>query len=183
MSRLPLIRDDIAVPAPLVDRLRTRHEGRLLEVERMLLHSPVLATAWDGFFGGIKSGLLLSARQRELVACAVGSLNGADYQFRQHAAPYLAAGGTSDQLAALARPHTAFDVGDRFDAVDRAVLRLLIDMTLHVRVDDQIFAAARKAIGSDRAMVELVGVIAGYNLVSRFLVALEVEAAPANEPT
>jgi alkylhydroperoxidase family enzyme len=183
MPRLPLSPDDIANPQPLVAHFRARHEGRLLEVERMLLHSPILATAWDGFFGGIKSGLLLSARRRELVACAVGSLNGADYQFRQHAGPYLAAGGSSGQLEALAQPRTAVDDFDRFDATDRAVLLLLIDMTLHVRVDDQNFAAARKAIGSDSAMVELVGVIAAYNLVSRFLVALEIEAPTTAEPT
>jgi AhpD family alkylhydroperoxidase len=183
MSRLPLTPHDIAVPAPLVARLRARHEGRLLEVERMLLHSPALATAWDGFFGGIKNGLLLSARLRELVACAVGRLNGCDYQFRQHAGPYLAAGGTPGQLDALAQPCTAVYDRDRFDDTDRSVLRLLIDMTLHVRVDEQVFAAARAAVGSDPAMVELVGVIAGYNLVSRFLVALQVEAAPTAEPT
>jgi alkylhydroperoxidase family enzyme len=149
----------------------------------MLLHSPALATAWDGFFGGIKSGLILSARRRELVACAVGRLNGAEYQFRQHAGPYLAAGGTPGQLDALAQPCTAVEDRDRFDDIDRAVLRLLIDMTLHVRVDDQAFAAARTAIGSDTAMVELVGVIAGYNLVSRFLVALQVDAAATVDPT
>lgn len=183
MPRLPLTPSDIAAPESLVNRLRARHDGRLLEVERMLLHSPALATAWDGFFGGIKSGLRLSARRRELVACAVGSLNGADYQFRQHAAAFVAAGGTSNQLEALGQPRTAVDDTGRFDATDRAVLRLLIDMTLHVRVDDQVFAAAREAIGSDAAMVELVGVIAGYNLVSRFLVALHIETATTLEPT
>ncbi len=183
MPRLPLTPDDIAVPASLVDRLRTRHGGRLLEVERVLLHSSTLATAWDGFFGGIKSGLLLSARRRELIACAVGSLNGADYQFQQHAGPYLAAGGTSAQLEALADPGAAVDDADRFDAADRAILRLLVDMTLHVWVDDDVFAAARKAMDSDAAMVELVGVIAGYNLVSRFLVALRIEAATTAQAT
>ena len=183
MSRLPLTPDDIATPASLVERLRTRHEGRLLDVERMLLHSPTLATAWDGFFGGIKNGLLLDARRRELVACAVGSLNGADYQFQQHAGPYLAAGGTPAQLEALAQPGAALDDADHFDAADRAILRLLIDMTLHVQVDDKVFAAARKAIDSDAAMVELVGVIAGYNLVSRFLVALRIEPATTAQST
>ena len=35
--------------------------------------------------------------------------------------------------------------------------------------------AARRALGSDRHLVEIVGVIAAYNMVSRFLVALGVE--------
>lgn len=54
-------------------------------------------------------------------------------------------------------------------------------MTRDVRVDNTTFAAVRAELGSDRGMVESVGVIAGYNLVSRFLVALEIE--PSQAPT
>jgi len=35
--------------------------------------------------------------------------------------------------------------------------------------------AARTALANDRHLVEIVGVIAAYNMVSRFLVALGVE--------
>jgi alkylhydroperoxidase family enzyme len=47
-------------------------------------------------------------------------------------------------------------------------------MTRHVAVADATFEAALAALGP-RAVVELVGVIATYNMVSRFLVALGVE--------
>jgi alkylhydroperoxidase family enzyme len=47
-------------------------------------------------------------------------------------------------------------------------------MTRNVKVSDEVFAAARSGLGSEQALVEAVGVAAGYNLVSRFLVALGV---------
>ena len=55
-------------------------------------------------------------------------------------------------------------------------------MTREIKVRDTTFASALSALGSDQVMVELVGVIAGYNLVSRFLVALEIGPVLA-EPT
>jgi alkylhydroperoxidase family enzyme len=50
-------------------------------------------------------------------------------------------------------------------------------MTKNVKVSDETFKAAAKALGSTRALVELIGVIATYNMVSRFLVALELHPA------
>lgn len=180
MARLPYTPPDIAEPAALVTEMRARRGGKLLEVEHMMLHSPALATAWTGFFGAIKSNTHLSPRLRELVACAVGSANGADYQYKQHGAAFLAAGGTEAQLMALSDPDVAAHDAVRFDQAERAVLQISLEMTRNIKVGDATFAAALAALASSRqVMVELVGVIAGYNLVSRFLVALEIGAESA----
>jgi alkylhydroperoxidase family enzyme len=48
-------------------------------------------------------------------------------------------------------------------------------MTRNVAVDDATFAKVRASLDNNQHIVELVGVIATYNMVSRFLVALEVE--------
>lgn len=174
MPRLPYTPEDIAVPAELVAQFRARHGGKLLDVERMMLHSPAFAAAWNGFFGGIKSGMELSSRLRELVACAVGSINHAHYQYQQHSATFLAAGGSRAQLLALKQPGSAASNHELFDGTERAILQMLMEMTCEIKVRNTTFASALSAMGSDQAMVELVGVIAGYNLVSRFLVALEI---------
>ena len=55
-----------------------------------------------------------------------------------------------------------------------AALQLTIEMTRAVRVSEATFAAVRAELGEQEA-VELVAVIAAYNMVSRFLVALGVE--------
>ena len=43
-----------------------------------------------------------------------------------------------------------------------------------MQVSDASFARAQVALNSTQALVELVGVIAAYNMVSRFLEALQV---------
>jgi alkylhydroperoxidase family enzyme len=54
-----------------------------------------------------------------------------------------------------------------------AVLRYTDAMTLDVRVPEEVFAELKKHY-SEREVVEITATIAGYNCVSRFLVALDV---------
>jgi alkylhydroperoxidase family enzyme len=56
----------------------------------------------------------------------------------------------------------------------RAVLVYTDQMTKSVKVDDAVFAQLQTVGFSDREIVELTTGIAGYNCVSRFLVALDV---------
>ena len=63
-----------------------------------------------------------------------------------------------------------------FDPTQRAVLRLALEMTRDVEVADATFSAAQRALGDDRHLFELIGVIAAYNMVSRILVAVGVRA-------
>ena len=55
------------------------------------------------------------------------------------------------------------------------MLALAVEMTRTVEVSAATMASVRAALASDRHVVEIVGVIATYNMVSRFLVALGVE--------
>jgi alkylhydroperoxidase family enzyme len=173
MPRIPYVPADIDTPADLVGALRKRRGGELLDVDRMMLHSPALTAAWSGFFGNLKEGMAVPVQQRELIATVVGVINGAPYQIRQHGKAYLAAGGSPEKLQALHEPDRAQESGC-FDALELTLIRLSLEMTRNVKVSDEVFAAARKALGSEQALVEAVGVAAGFNLVSRFLVALGV---------
>jgi len=175
MPHIPYVPGDLKEPAEIVQAIRTRRGGALLNLDRMLLHSPPFAEGWNRFLGTVRSQLSLAPRLRELAICAIGHLNGAPYEVQQHAGPFLAAGGTPDQLAALADPSLAASDDERFDSVERLVLQLAIAITRDVAAPPALLTAARSALGSDQRVVELVGVIATYNMVSRFLVALEVE--------
>jgi len=62
-----------------------------------------------------------------------------------------------------------------FDPAERATIQLALEMTRSVEVADATFVAARSALGDDRQLVELVGTIASYNMVSRVIVALGIE--------
>jgi alkylhydroperoxidase family enzyme len=147
----------------------------------MLLHSPPLAAGWNTFLGAVRNGLLVDRRLRELSMCTVAVLNGAEYEYAQHAPLFIAAGSSARQAQALRDPDAARTDVALFDATERAALGLVIEMTRGVTVADATFAELRRHL-SERETVELVGVTAAYNMVSRFLVATGIhpEAAPGH---
>jgi alkylhydroperoxidase family enzyme len=180
LARIPYITDlqaDAPATAALAQAIRQRRGGELLHLDRLLLHSPPVAEGWAPLMGRVRRDLALSPLLRELAMCVVAVLNGAAYELHHHAPLYLAAGGTAAQLSALAQLQAdpkALDHSPLFDATARAALRLVVQNTRQVKVDDATFTAARAALGDDRQLFELVMVCASYNMVSRLLVAFEV---------
>lgn len=179
-TRIPAVPDAQLGPATVVEAIRQRRGGTLLNLDRMLLNSPAFAVGWNGFLGAVRNALSLDAKLRELAICAVAVLNRADYELLQHAPEWLAAGATRAQLERLPDVDGAWQDAALFSAAECAVLQLALEMTRHVQVTDACFARVQQALGSPQAQVELVGVIAAYNMVSRFLEALRV--APEPEP-
>ncbi len=173
-SRIPVVPDAQLAPIEVVEAIRKRRGGTLLNLDRMLLNSPAFAVGWNGFLGAVRNALSLDARLRELAICAVAVLNRADYELLQHAPEWLAAGGMQAQLDGLADYGAAMQDATLFTEAERAVLQLTLEMTRQVQVSDACFWRVQKALGSPQAQVELVGVIAAYNMVSRFLEALQV---------
>ncbi len=162
----------------LVARIRARRGGALLNLDRMLLNSPPFAAGWNAHLGAVRRELSLPPRLCELAICAVAVLNGADYELEHHAPELLRAGGNEAQLKApkamdSSQPPSVDPTV--FDTLESAVLSLTAEMTRNVRVTDETFERVRTALHDERQVVELVGVIATYNMVSRFLVALEVD--------
>jgi alkylhydroperoxidase family enzyme len=144
-----------------------------LNLDKMLLHSPVFAEGWGLMLGRVRRDLNVDIKLRELAMCGVAQLNGAEYEFIHHAPLYVAAGGTTEKAEAL-RKLPAFDA-NLFDAAEIATLRLTTEMTRDIKVKPETIAAVRAVLPSNQDIVELVGVVAAYNMVSRFLVALGVE--------
>ena len=177
MPRIPYQPAQLAEPKAIVDAIRARRGGPLLNLDRMLLHSPAFARGWNVFLGDVRNKLELRPRLRELAICQVALLNGAHYEFHHHAPEFLKAGGTQAQLDAL----SAGGDSTAFDALERAILALIRAVTIDIKVSDAVFDAARDALKSDQLTVELIGVVATYNMVSRFLVALAI--GPEQEQT
>jgi AhpD family alkylhydroperoxidase len=177
MSRIPYVPDHPGQDgeSELVARIRARRGGRLLNLDRMLLNSPPFAHGWNAHLGAVRSELTLPPKLRELAVCAVAVLNGAEYEFAHHAPELLRAGATNAQVEALKALDSTHDHPGVFDGTERAVLRLTYEMTRQVEVTDTTFERIQSQIGDARQVVELVGVIATYNMVSRFLVALGVD--------
>lgn len=172
MPRIPYLPVDLDEPKDIVDAIRARRGGTLLNLDRILLYSPAFAKGWNAFIGEVRNNLDIPPKLRELAMCKVALLNGANYEFHHHSPEYLKAGGTQQQLDAL---HTGVGVEGAFDEGERAVLALIRAVTITVKVRDETFAAARAALNNDKLLFELVGVTAAYNMVSRILVAFHIE--------
>ena len=183
MPNIPYITDtDIeqqAVPADLVDAIRARRtNGCLLNLDRMLLHSPPFARGWNIYLGAIRKDLDVSPLLRELAICAVAKLNRAEYEWIQHAPELLSAGGTQTQLDALHDIDAAMVNSATFNELQRLVLTLTMEMCRHIEVSPSTMSALRRLL-PNREVAEIVGVVAAYNMVSRYLVALGV--GPEND--
>ena len=101
MPRVPYLPADLAEPREVVDAVRARRGGALLNLDRMLLHSPEMAMGWNTYLGAIRTRLQLSPKLRELAMCVVAALNGADYEFGHHAPEFLKAGGSADRKSVV----------------------------------------------------------------------------------
>ncbi|MBU3725183.1 MAG: carboxymuconolactone decarboxylase family protein [Burkholderiaceae bacterium] len=170
---IPYVDASIVEPAALVDAIRRRRGGHLINLDRMLLHSIPFARGWNAFLGEVRRNLSISPKLREIAMCGVAVLNGAEYEFIHHAPELLAAGGTQqqvDQLRAIGDPTADFSM---FSALEQDVIRLTWHMTREIAVPMDLTQRLQQALGPTQ-LVEMVGVIAAYNMVSRFLIALGV---------
>ncbi len=171
---IPYVPADIAEPADLVGAIRARRGGHLINLDRMLLNSVPYARGWNAFLGEVRRNLLLSPKLREIAMCGVAVLNGADYEFFHHAPELIAAGGTQEQVDALRRIDDLAADLSMFSQVEQDAILLTVQMTRDIQVSEHLMQRLHEALGSTQ-VVELVGTVAAYNMVSRFLIALGVQ--------
>jgi len=171
MARLPYA--DLSHPEaqPLVQRI-VAERGHVLHLYQMLLHSPPLADGWLGYLTAVRQKLQLAGALRELIIMRVALLNGAPYEAAQHEPIALKEGVTQAQLDALPE----WSASPLFDDTTRAVLAMTDAMTRDIHFAPDITAAVRRHLG-DRGTVEVAATIAAYNMVSRFLEALQIDIA------
>ncbi|WP_221800960.1 carboxymuconolactone decarboxylase family protein [Oceanobacter mangrovi] len=175
MPRIPYHADVDLPGTELIQTIRQKRGGKLLHIDRMLMHSPPLIKGWAAFLGAVRNELALDAGYRELAILVVSARNQTDYEWIQHQRPFLQSGGTEEQYLALAEPLLARDNARLFDPIQRAVINLALQMTDQPTATDDCLQAARAALGSDQQAVELVALIAAYNMVSRVVNTLDIQ--------
>lgn len=137
----------------------------------MLLHSPPVAEGWLGFLTAIRQRTVVPGHQRELIIMRVAHLNKASYEAEQHRPYALREGLTNAQLNDLCRWTTS----TLFDEQQKAVLAYTDAMTCDVQVPDVVFDQLASQFKND-VIVEITATIAAYNMVSRFLEALQIHS-------
>jgi alkylhydroperoxidase family enzyme len=173
-------------PADLVDAIKARRGGELINLDKALLWSEPLARGWNVYLKAVRTELPTSRKLRELAICTVALLTGAAYEYHHHAPDFLAAGGTQAELDALAafvepflqsnQPLAQVNIAQA--AIETIVMQYAFEMTINVKVHDTTFAALRQHFDTTQ-IVELTAAIATYNMVARFLVALGVSPEDA----
>ena len=173
MARVPLIGEERSDLAPLIKRVKTER-GRLINLYRVLLHTPAVAEGWLEFNSAVRYRTTLDAALRELIILRVSLLNGAAYQARIHGASHaLQAGLSAEQIAAL---DDGID-SPLFTPAQRAALAWSDAMTRDIEVPDALHAELRRHF-DDRAIVEITVLAGAYNMHTRVARALRIEPEP-----
>ncbi len=170
MPRLPYLDETSARVAPeTLKAVLARRNGHLLNLDRLLLYSEPVTLAWNVMFGALRTETTLPARISEIVILRVGMQNRAGFEVHEHRKVALTLGMSAEEIDAIG----AWRDSKVFSEAERAALAYADAMTGTVQVPDDIFAAVRKHF-DERQTVELTATVAGYNMVSRFLEALQV---------
>jgi 4-carboxymuconolactone decarboxylase len=143
--------------------------GDISLLYQVLLNSAPLADGWEKMLTAVRNRSSVPSDIREMVILRVAVLNRAPFEFAAHAPIARKVGVTDAKLAALRDP----ELGEAFTALERAVFALTDAMTRDVQVCDALFTPLRAHFDA-RALVELVATVAAYNMVSRFLEALQI---------
>jgi len=181
--RLPYIPDDPQMAteedAAIVQRVKDRRGGKLIALDKSLLHAPAVANGWNAFLGAIRTQTSLPDSIREIAICRVAVLNHAWYEWDSHR-PILEQSGvlSAEAIEHLKKGPGANGVdaaarGKMFDDKHLAVLEYTDAMTLGCIVPEPLFQKL-KGFFSEKEVVEITSTVAAYNCVSRFLVALDV---------
>ena len=154
--------DGEQAPGELLAEMQGRRpNGELIGIDRVLLKSFPLAKGWNELLGRVRANFGLSLEYRELIMLRVAVLNKADFEWNVHYPAYIQALKSVVVNAEL------------FSEQELALLELTEQSTTKVNVDGDVIERL-KALFGETQTVEAVATVAAYNMVSRFLVALDI---------
>lgn len=174
--KIPYAPKEPADPTPetkaIYDRIASRRNPRpLIPLDLALLHNPAIADGYNSLLGAIRTKSSLSQALAELAICYIAVLNDAVYEWTAHAPLALKAGASREALEAVLRGDMKNE--EVLSEAEREVLEFTEQSTKNVKVEDEVFEKIKTRF-SDQEVMELTITVAGYNMVSRFLVALDV---------
>ena len=175
MARVKLLQPEDCPDQPaLLDRIRKGRRGNVINVYKMLLHSPDIASVWLDLVNVVRWKVDLEGRLREIVIVRIGYLNRCAYVVNQHVPELTAPEGlTKEECAALAD----WRASPFFNERERAALAYADAVTREIDVPDAVFADLRKHL-NERQIVELTVLIGVYNMHTRVGQALQIDPEP-----
>ena len=167
--RVPLVQPGTQPELQAIESRILQERGRISLLYQVLLNSAPIAQGWEAMLTAVRNRSSVPADLRELIILRVAVLNRASFEFEAHI-PHAQRAGVSAQKIEGIRADQLTDV---FSEDEREVLAMTDHMTRNVDVPAELMAAITQRY-SPTLVVELVATVAAYNMVSRFLVALNV---------
>ncbi|KAJ6593790.1 Alpha/Beta hydrolase protein [Mycena capillaripes] len=192
MSRLIPGRFPPPGASPIADRIRERRGARgLTPLDGALLHVPPVAEGWNSLLGAVRTKGSLPGDVRELMILRVAARNHAAFEWIHHEHVGRSHGLDTTQLWAIrdttALPPPSSSVLSPLQAAalafadhSTATVRVPANVTSTLQEQLKLLAAADK-LDVDDLLVEVAAVVAAYNMVSRFLISVDV-AGMSDDP-
>lgn len=181
---------------PIADAIRERRGARgMSALDGSLMNAPPIANGWNTLLGATRTKNTIPADVREMMILRVATHNSANFEWFQHEPVAIQAGCSTAQLAAVRDVRAPVSASTVLSPLQKAALTLADDMTTKVKVADTTFNAIKAAFADNvrelgenaavdgfqgeelvnRKVAEATLTIAVYNMVSRFLVAMDVD--------
>ena len=179
MSRLPdLVYDHMSDEQKRIhDEITAGPRGAVAGPLKIWLHAPALADRAQKLGAHARYHSSLPPRLSELAILITGAAWQADYEWHAHLGPARKAGIADDVIEAIrtgAEP--AFD-----DAPSRAVYQAASELHGTRRLSSETYGFAIEALG-EQGLVDLIGILGYYTLISMTLNAFEVETPDGSRP-
>ena len=168
--RVPLVLPGSRPELADVERRILAERGRVSLLYQVLLNSEPIASGWEQMLTAVRNQTLVPADLREIMILRVAVLNDAPFEFEAHVPHALKAGVSQAKIDGLR--NMALQPG--YTDAEILAIKLADHMTRDVEVPDAVMDQLGRAY-SPREVVEMVAIVAAYNMVSRFLVALNVK--------
>jgi 4-carboxymuconolactone decarboxylase len=177
MARVKLLEKDQADPV-IQEMFQKLENGKspIINLYKAVGNSPKAGRNFIRLGNAVLNPDILDPKLRELAILRVGNLLQSEYEFTKHVVIGKNAGVTMDQINDLSN----WKASKKFTDIERAVLRYTDEVTLNVKVSDGTFADLKRFF-DDAAIVKLTITIGYYGMVSRILVALQVELEPGEQ--
>lgn len=159
------------------DEIAAGPRGAVVGPLKVWLHSPPLADRAQQLGAYARYQSSLPQHLSELAILVTGAVWKADFEWYSHVGPARAAGIPDAAIEAIRR-------GDEpvlDDAPSRAVYRVARAMHEERQLSDDLYATAKGALG-ERGLVDLIGILGYYTLISMTLNAFAVETPDGSAP-
>ncbi|KAL0072660.1 hypothetical protein AAF712_000423 [Marasmius tenuissimus] len=174
----------------IADRIRERRGARgLTPLDGTLLHVPPVADGWNSLLGAIRTKGKLSGDVRELMILRVAAINRAAFEWIHHEHVGRDHGLTTSQLYIVRDISSLPESSDTtLSSLQAAALAFAHHSTKSVQVPPDVTKALKESLAAKASseeevedlLVEAAAITATYNMVSRFLVSLDVAAMTDN---